>query len=110
MHEFDLSRQRLGLRYDEVYHFELDVVVGVLGHEAVVSARRERYRTQEVGAGKLKPLRGFGLARLIVNWLFGAVVDLVNVARDQRVDGIDSRLSHVPRAACMVRSSGCPRH
>ena len=93
--EFDLSRQRFALRRDEMHHFKLRVVIGALGHEAVISARRGRHGTQEVSAHELKLLRDLGLARFVGNWLFGAVVDLVNVARGQRVDRIDSYLGDV---------------
>ena len=74
LHEFDQSRQRFVLRRDDVYRLELDVVVGALGHEAVVPVRRRRHGTQEVGAEDLKLPRYLGLARLVTNWLFGAVI------------------------------------
>ena len=90
LHEFDQSRQHFVLRRDDVYRFELDVIVGILGHEAAVPSRRGRHGTQEVGADELKPPRDLGLTRLVANWLFGAVVDLVNVTRGQRVREIDS--------------------
>ena len=80
LHEFELNRQRLVLHRDEVDHLKLGVVVGALGHEVVVLAHRGRHGTQEVGAGGLKLLRDLGRAQFVANWLFGAVVDLVNVA------------------------------
>ena len=81
LHECGQSCQHFVLRRDEVYHVELGAMVGVLGHEAIVPAQRERHGTQEVGADELKPLCDLGLARLVPNWLFGVVHDLVHVAR-----------------------------
>ena len=52
---------------------------------------------QTVGADELKALHDLGLARLLANWLFGAVVDLVKVARGKRIGEIDSRLVDIPR-------------
>ena len=72
-------------------------MVGALGHEAVVPARRGRHGIQEVSADELEPPRDLGLAQLVVNWLFNAVVDLVNVARGQLVGENDSRLGGVQR-------------
>ena len=46
LHEFDQSRQRFVLRRDVAYHLELGVVVGAVGHEMAVSARRARHGTQ----------------------------------------------------------------
>ena len=40
LHEFDQSRKHFVPRHDEVYYLELGVVVGAIGHEAVVPARR----------------------------------------------------------------------
>ena len=97
MPEFDQNRQRFVLHRNDVYRLEHDVMVGALGHEAVIPPRRGHHGTQEGVAGKLKPPRDLGLAWLIVNWLFGAVVNLVNVARGQRVGEIDSRLGDSPR-------------
>ena len=74
LHELDQSRQRFVLRREDVYGLELDVVVRALGHEAVVPAHRGRHGTQDVGADELKPPHDLGLARLVANWLFGAVV------------------------------------
>ena len=94
--EFEQSHQRFVLRRDDVYRLELGVLVGELGHEAVVPARRGRHGTQEIGADELKPFRDLGLARLFTNWLSDAVVYLVNVARGQRLGEIDSPLGDVP--------------
>ena len=60
-------------------------MVGALGHEAIVFVRRGRHGSQEVGADEPKSLRGLGLAQLVASWIFGAVVDLVNAARGQRI-------------------------
>ena len=77
------------------------------GREAVIPAHRGRHETQEVGADVLKPPRVLGLARLVVNWLVGALVDLTDVVRGQRVGEIDSRLGGVPRGlyGALVRMS-----
>ena len=72
-------------------------MVGTLGHEAANPARHRRHGTQDVGADELKPPHDLGLVRLVAKWLFGTVIDLVNVARGQRVGEIDSRLGIVPR-------------
>ena len=96
MHKFDQSCQRLVLRRDKVGRLERGVVVGVLGHEAVVSARHGRRGSQEVYADELKPSRDLGLARLVAIWLIGALVNLADVAHGQRVSKIDSRLGDVP--------------
>ena len=55
-------------------------MVRALGYEAVNPTRCERHGTQEIGADELKPPRDLGRAGLVVNWLFGAVIDLLNVA------------------------------
>ena len=73
-------------------------MVGVLGHEAVVPACRGRHGAQEVGANELKPLLDLGLAWLVAKWLLRALVDLADVARDQRLGEMDSRLGDVSRA------------
>ena len=75
MHDFDLNRQRLVLRRDEVVHLELGAVVGILGHEAVALEYRGRHWPQEVCADELKPSRDLSLAWLVVNWLLGALLD-----------------------------------
>ena len=97
LHEFDQSHQRFDLRRDDVYRLELDVVIGALGDEAVVPARRGRHGIREVGTDGLKPPHDLDLARLVANWLFGAVINRVNIGRGQRVDEIDSRLGDVQR-------------
>ena len=97
MHELDLCNQRRVLRRDEICRLENGVVVEALGHEAVVPARRRHHGNQKVGADEQKPLRDLGLAWLKANWLFGAVVDVVDVARDQRVGEFEYRLGDVPR-------------
>ena len=81
---------------DEVDHLKLGVVIRELSHEEVLPVHHGRHGTNEVGDDGLKPLRDLGLARVVANWLFGAVVDLVNIVRSQRVGKIDSRLSDVP--------------
>ena len=91
------QRQRFVFCRDDLYHLELDVVIGSLGHKSVVPARRGRDGAQEVSADELKPPHYLGLALLTVNWLFSAVVGLVYVARGQRVSETDSRLGDVPR-------------
>ena len=96
MHDFDQSRQRPVPRRDEVHHLELGVVVGVLGHEVVIPTRRQRYGIQEVNTDELKPLRDLGLAQLVARWLLGALVDLSNVTRSQRVGEIYSHLGDCP--------------
>ena len=88
--------------------FELGVVVvGALGHDAVVPTRGGRRGSQGVGVDELKPLRDLDLAWFFVNWLFGTVIDLVNVARSQRVGEIDSRLGDVLRGlqGALIRMS-----
>ena len=60
LHKFDQLRQRFVLHRDGEDRLEL--VVGVLSHEAIVPARRWRHGTQEVGADKLH--RDYGLARV----------------------------------------------
>ena len=85
LHELDQRRQGLVLRRDEVDYVEPGAVVRVFGHKAIVPARCGRHGTQEVGADEMKPLRDLGLARLVPNWLVGALVDLAVVARDERV-------------------------
>ena len=97
LHELDQSRQRFVLRRDDVYRLELDVVIGALGHERAVLARRGRHGTQKIDVDDLKPPHDLGHARLVANLLFGVVVDLVNVVRGQRVGEIDSRIGDVPR-------------
>ena len=94
-HECNQSHQRLVLRRFEVDRLERGVVVGVLGHEAVVPARRIRHRSREVDTAKFKPLRDFCLPRLVAKWLLGARVDLADVSRGQLVNIIDSRLGDV---------------
>ena len=97
MHEFGQNRNRFVLCRNDLYRLELYVVVGTLGHEAENPACRRRHGTQEVGADELKPPRDLGLVRLVAKWLFGAVVDLVNVAHGQRAGEIDSSLGDIPR-------------
>ena len=116
LHEFDQSRQCLVFRRDEVNRLKHGVLVVALDHEAVVSARRERHETQEVGFNEPKPFRDLGLARIFAYWLLDAIVDLADVARGhfdvcllssrlswtsdytfQRASQIDSRLGDVPR-------------
>ena len=44
-----------------------------------------------------------------MNWLLGALINLVDVSRGKQVGKIDSRLDDVPRGlACMVRLFGGP--
>ena len=98
LHEFDQSSQQFVLCRDEVYHLELGVVVGKLGHEVGVPARRVRHGTpKKVGADELKPLRDLTLAWLVAKWLFDAVINLVNASRDQRIRKIECNFGDVPR-------------
>ena len=96
MQEFDQSRQRLVLRRDEVDLLEYGVVVGVFGHEPVFPAYNGRHGAQKTGTNKLKPFRDLGLARLLTNWLVGALVNLADVVHGQRVGEIDSRFVNIP--------------
>ena len=43
----------------------------------------ESHETQKIGDDDLKPLRDLGHARPVANCLFGALVDLADVARGQ---------------------------
>ena len=98
LREFDQGRLRLVFRRYKADRIDLGEVIGILGHEAVVPARRGRHRSQEVGAKELKSLRHLGLARDGANWLLDALVDLADVARCQEVGEIDSCLCDIPRS------------
>ena len=57
---------------------------------------KRRHGFQEVDDDEPKPLRDLGLARLVMNWLLDALVDLADVARSQRVGEIGCCLCNVP--------------
>ena len=83
MHEFGQSRQPVVVRLDEVDRLELGLVIGVLGHEAVVPAHRGRHGFPEVDVHELTQLRDLSLTRLIASRLLGALVNLADVACGQ---------------------------
>ena len=59
-------------------------------------AMKWRHGFQEVGDDEPKALRDLGLTRLVTNWLLGALVDLADVARSQRVGEVGCCLGNVP--------------
>ena len=70
-------------------------MVRVLGHEAVIAARRDRHASQEAGIDEQKRLRDLGLILLVTKWLLDTLINLVDVACRQRVLANDSRFGDV---------------
>ena len=108
LHEFDQSRQCIVLRRHEVDRLKLYVMIGGFVHEAVVSVRRGRHGTQEVGADDLKPLRDLGITYL------GGIGYLVPFVILQMLHTVNESVKMTPVSAMfcatfIVRSLEFPR-
>ena len=79
-------------------------MIGVLGREAVIFACRGCHRIQTVGIDELTPIRDFGFARLVANWLLGVFIDLLDVARGQQLTPVPTMF----HAVSIVRSFDVP--